>query len=296
MTTPLVRSRRARCLAVAAGLALAGTAAGVAGIQLADAASPTAPTVFVPLAPVRILDTRTGLGGSTLHDGGILTLPIASVGGVDAGASAVQLNVTVVNGSTTSYLTVWPSDETRPTASSLNWSDSAAHPNAVTATIGGDGAIKLYNFAGSVDVIADVAGYYLPGSGGGSQGPAGAQGPVGAQGPAGPQGAQGPQGVAGSARAWAMISPSGTVVTHSSNVNWTVTRLSAGLYCIQTTPNVLSNYGPLVATLHGPDQTPGFVNVNQEYGSSCNPYGGYSVATANSAGTPTDRYVLVAVL
>ena len=41
--------------------------------------------------------------------------------GIPAGAKAVSLNVTVVGGTTSSYLTVWPTGDARPTASSLNW-------------------------------------------------------------------------------------------------------------------------------------------------------------------------------
>ena len=71
-------------------------------------------------------------------------------------------NATAVNGTSASYLTVWPSDAAKPLASSLNWvADSPPTPNKIDVKLGADGAIKLFNNAGTVDVLADVVGYYV---------------------------------------------------------------------------------------------------------------------------------------
>jgi hypothetical protein len=40
----------------------------------------------------------------------------------------------------------------------------------------------------------------------------------------------------------------------------------------------------------------GQISVNTEYGSSCNPYGGHGVSTANTSGVATDQWFLVAIL
>jgi hypothetical protein len=67
----------------------------------------------------------------------------------------------------------------------------------------------------------------------GAQGPQGATGPQGPQGPTGPQGTQGSQGiqgVPGTARAYGLVAPDGTL-THSKNVTG-VTHPSSGRYCI----------------------------------------------------------------
>jgi len=118
---------------------------------------------------------------------------------------------------------------------------------------------------------------------------------IGAQ---GPQGDQGPQGLPGSARAWALIEPDGTVFSTGGSVavTWTVTKAGTGEYCLATSPNLLGNYDPVVATIHGPDNTFGQISVNTEYGSDCNPYGGHGVFTANTSGVATDQWFLVAVL
>ncbi|MCX7782193.1 MAG: hypothetical protein N2318_00940 [Meiothermus sp.] len=98
-----------------------------------------------------------------------------------------------------------------------------------------------------------------------------------------------------STRASAWISAAGAVVTSSPGVTWTITKVGTGLYCIQTSPNVLSNYSPIVATINGPDNTRGQISVNTGWGSSCNPYGGYSVSTSDAAGAAADRAFSIVV-
>jgi hypothetical protein len=60
-----------------------------------------------------------------------------------------------------SFVTIWPSGQSQPLASSLNWSAGQVIPNAVTAKLGAAGKISVYNLTGNVDVIADVGGFYL---------------------------------------------------------------------------------------------------------------------------------------
>jgi hypothetical protein len=59
---------------------------------------------------------------------------------------------------------VFPANlSTPPLASSLNWRAGAPPtPNKVDVQLSSAGAIKLYNLAGKVDVVADVVGYYRP--------------------------------------------------------------------------------------------------------------------------------------
>jgi hypothetical protein len=114
--------------------------------------------------PNRILDTRTGVGVSAaaqLGQGGIVDLKVAGVGGVPAtGVTAVVLNLTATNPSAPSFVTVWPSGSIRPLASSLNFGAGETIPNQVIAKVGPNGSISLFNNTGSVDLIADVVGYY----------------------------------------------------------------------------------------------------------------------------------------
>ncbi len=124
---------------------------------------------FTAMAPSRICDTRSGSGepyaGSTLTPSGVLTVQVAGVGGVPAMRSsspptAVVVNVTATRATAGSYFTIYPDGTPRPTASDLNFTAGMAVPNLVVVKLGADGAIDVYNLAGSADVIVDVVGWY----------------------------------------------------------------------------------------------------------------------------------------
>jgi hypothetical protein len=129
----------------------------------------------------------------------------------------------------------------------------------------------------------------------GPQGPKGDTGDQGPPGPQGPQGDAGPQGPAGTAKAWAWVEASGSIVEQGGESTITIIKIGTGQYCIQTDPSIIGNFGPILATLQGPDLTPGFINANTGWGSDCNPYGGYGVFTANSSGAAADRAFVVVI-
>lgn len=111
------------------------------------------------VVPQRVLDTRTGAGGpaTKVTAGTFRRLQVAGAAGVPvAGAGAVVLNVTVVDPTASSWVTVWPSDQPRPLASNLNMAAGQVVPNLVLAKLAPDGSINLYNEAGSTHLIADV--------------------------------------------------------------------------------------------------------------------------------------------
>jgi len=120
------------------------------------------------LSPFRILDTRSGscvqCTGGALGPGAIRRVPIIGVLGdrVPTGTTAVVLNVTAVADTSSSLLTVYPDLTSRPNASNLNFPAGAVIPNLVTVTLGTDGAVDIYNALGTVNVLADVEGYFLP--------------------------------------------------------------------------------------------------------------------------------------
>jgi len=104
-----------------------------------------------------VLDTRQS---SSLGPNATLTLSLAAH--VPADATAVALNVTATGGTAASFLTVYPTGSPQPNASSLNWSDSDSHPNAVNVQLGTNGSIDIFNAFGDVHVIVDLNGYYVP--------------------------------------------------------------------------------------------------------------------------------------
>lgn len=120
------------------------------------------PAHYHPLPPRRILDTRQGLGvPGRLGPGGTASLQVTGQGGVPAtGVSAVVLNLTATEPTAGSFLTVWPAGEARPTASNLNDTPGRTVANLVTVRVGTGGRVNLYNYAGTVHVVADVAGWY----------------------------------------------------------------------------------------------------------------------------------------
>jgi hypothetical protein len=153
-------SMRSRWAAIGAAVAVSMGAGGVAFVHAAVSSNPA---VFHALSPVRVFDTREGTGGvplAPLGPGATIDVQMTGVNGVPSNATAVVLNVTIVDGTAPSFLTVWPTGEIRPEASSMNWTGPAATPNGVTAPIGAGGKVSFYNLAGTVNVLADVAGYY----------------------------------------------------------------------------------------------------------------------------------------
>jgi len=114
---------------------------------------------FVPLTPSRIVDTR--IGGSPIGGPGTMLVTVAGKGGVPAsGAKAVVLNVTVVNPTTASALTVWPADASQPTSSDLNFTAGQTVPNLVVVKLSANGQIDIFNAFGTTNVIVDVVGWY----------------------------------------------------------------------------------------------------------------------------------------
>lgn len=129
-------------------------------------------SAYVPVRPVRILDTRNGYSPlaspkGRVRAGQALTLQVAGTGAVPAEATAVVLNVTAVEAASDTHVTVYPAGAPAPTASNLNLQAGETVPNLVTVKTGDDGSIVLRNSAGAVDLVADLAGYYVPEASGG---------------------------------------------------------------------------------------------------------------------------------
>ncbi len=154
----------------AIGAAVAVTLGGGTALHYADAApGDVVQTSFVAVSPARILDTRPApqnVGGflGPLTAGQTLTFHVTGVAGVPANASAVVMNVTVDATTSSSFLTVFPAGGAQPTASNLNWTAGTTIPNLVTVKLGTGGQVSVFNKDGDAHVVADVAGYYVPGN------------------------------------------------------------------------------------------------------------------------------------
>ena len=113
---------------------------------------------FSALPPTRILDTR-GSGGP-IGPGAVRTVRVAGVENVPANAGAVVLNVTVDQPTANGFVTVYPTGDPPPVASNLNFVRGQTIANLVTAKVGQDGSVDIFNFAGQTQVLFDVVGWF----------------------------------------------------------------------------------------------------------------------------------------
>ncbi|MFJ6672518.1 RCC1 domain-containing protein [Actinosynnema sp. NPDC091369] len=118
-------------------------------------------STYTALSPTRVLDTRAG--GGPIGAGGTTTIDLA--GSVPASATAVVFTLTGTEPTADTHLTVSPHGEDRPEVSNLNLRAGETRANLVTAAVGADRVLDLYNNEGSTHVIADLAGYYATGTG-----------------------------------------------------------------------------------------------------------------------------------
>ena len=144
----------------------------VAGYVLPEASVVTPDGFYNPVVPARLLDTR-GFNGAQVGApiapvgaGQHVDVQITGAGPVPAsGVAAVVLNVTVTNATAhDSFVSVYPTGTTRPNVSNVNFVAGQTVPNRVIVKLGTGGTnagkVTFYNAAGSVNVIADVGGWY----------------------------------------------------------------------------------------------------------------------------------------
>lgn len=131
-------------------------------------AAPTAAGAFAPLSPTRIVDTRAGTGAAgPIAAGKTVDVQVSGRGGIPtSGAGAAVLNVTVTAPTAAGYLSTFPTGAARAQVSSLNFVGRQTVANLVTVRLGAGGKVSLFNGSpGTVQLLADVAGYYLAGTG-----------------------------------------------------------------------------------------------------------------------------------
>ena len=113
-------------------------------------------------APIRPLDTRSEgpIGHLVEGDDGSCSINVRSISGIPASASAVAMNVTVVNGQANEYggfVSVYPCG-TVPDVSNINFTTGQTVANSVIAPISDNGEICFYVY-GQANLLADISGY-----------------------------------------------------------------------------------------------------------------------------------------
>ena len=133
----------------------------VTGYYLAGAGG----AVFVPISPVRLVDTHSGTGlAAPLRHGSIATIALA--GAVPAGTVAVSGTFTVTAPSTRGYVAVGP-DLTWPAkTSTLNFPADDSRANGVVVPISASRQLKAV-FAGAsstatTQLTFDLTGFFVP--------------------------------------------------------------------------------------------------------------------------------------
>lgn len=120
---------------------------------------------YNPLTPCRVVDTRSSVstnGGPALGSNASRSFQVRGLCGVPMTAKAVSLNITVTQATQQSWLAVWPSAESRPLVSSINFepSDPAVANGAIVGLSASSQDLSVYNSAGLVHVILDITGYF----------------------------------------------------------------------------------------------------------------------------------------
>ena len=116
------------------------------------------------ISPARIVDTREGTfayGGTKAPWGAEETRTVQGSGlaSIPSNAVGLVLNITALNAtSSDTFITIFPTNEKRPEASTLNPMPNEVSFNAAT-TLLQNGSFDVYNYSGTLDLIIDVTAY-----------------------------------------------------------------------------------------------------------------------------------------
>ncbi|HKH43183.1 MAG TPA: hypothetical protein VKM72_00815 [Thermoanaerobaculia bacterium] len=141
----------------------------ISNLGSASACTPAVETgaSFYAVPPCRLVDTRTANGahgGPALQPSANRMFVLAGVAcNVPAGAKAVALNLTVLQAAAAGYLTLFPSNQSAPITSSINFEPGVTRSNNAVlglATDGSGGITVKNGAAGTVHFILDVTGYF----------------------------------------------------------------------------------------------------------------------------------------
>jgi len=119
-----------------------------------------APLEYVPVPPRRVLDTRE-VPGARLAAGGTLRLDLRALvpGVVDAGVTAVTVNLAAADPAAPGFLTLHPCDAPRPLTASVNFPAGQPRSAQATALLDAGGTLCAFSSA-PADVVVDLQGVF----------------------------------------------------------------------------------------------------------------------------------------
>ena len=126
----------------------------------------SAAQAFYAITPCRLLDTRLVGQGPPLTSGVPRTLVVPGHCNVPTSATAVAINVTVVNPTGLGHLTAYPGDQPVGGTSMLNFGAGVTRANnGIMPLAGGSGALAFQAVladSGTTHLVVDVTGYFTP--------------------------------------------------------------------------------------------------------------------------------------
>ncbi len=159
---PQMRASRGRMLRTALSVAATTVGAGTLLEASTQTAMADAPTIVLHglvrfLTPVRIVDTRIGLGGTTVQPGQTLTITVAGAHGVPRSATGLLADVTVLPTSANPvFISIFPATAGSP-PSPLSNNQSYAGENVADFVVVGFGQAGTPQ-QGQVTILVDING------------------------------------------------------------------------------------------------------------------------------------------
>ena len=95
--------------------------------------------------------------------GAVASVKVRNRAGIPSTAVAVALNVTVTEPAAAGFATVFPCDQTRPTASNLNYTSGQTIPNLVISKVSSNGSVCIFTQS-SAHFVVDIDGYFAAGT------------------------------------------------------------------------------------------------------------------------------------
>lgn len=119
-------------------------------------------SAFTPVTPVRLVDSRTGVGTSgRVGAGRQVVVQVANTASVPADATAVVVNVAAVNPSAPGFATVYPCSDAVSDTSTLNFVAGQTVANSTIAALSSAGQLCVWTYA-ETDILVDVTGWLGP--------------------------------------------------------------------------------------------------------------------------------------
>jgi hypothetical protein len=120
---------------------------------------------YTAYGPVRLLDTRSTIGGAegAVAAGKSVRVEIGGNGKIPEGVTAAEVNITATEATGIGFVTAYADGSTVPGTSNLDYAKGQTVPNVAIVPVGRDGYIDLYNAGANgarVELLVDISGYF----------------------------------------------------------------------------------------------------------------------------------------